>query len=169
MATFVPTRSAIDSMTELDLTWADLINDLKDVESLTPVRGYDTRQRWCGRTLQAYVEPGRLYDEDVLYVVHVRERVRAEEPSEHQVVGVATAAQRSTRRGGRGSRWPATWAELLERLQTHEGIRIQRGGKHLVVLRHSKRIFTLPISASDHRAVRNACTQLRALGLDLSR
>lgn len=169
MTVYVPTKRVLARVVDGDFTWPEIVRELDNAESITPIAGYDTRLRYCGEHLQAYVEPGTWEGEDALYVVGVRERERAEEPSEHQVVGRSVPVQHSSRRGGSGSQWPSTWRELLQRLARQPGVRVMQGGKHLIVLRDSKRVFTMPISASDHRALRNACTGLRAVGIDVSR
>lgn len=169
MPVYVPTKHVLGLMVDGLFAWPDLVREMDNAESITPVAGYERRQRWCGQRLQAYVEPGTWDGEDALFIVGVRERARAEEPSEHQVVGRAVPAQRSRRSGGVGRRWPSTWRELTDRLKQHEGVRVLHGGKHMIVTRHHKRIFTMPISASDHRGIRNACLQLQRLGIDVSR
>jgi hypothetical protein len=159
-------------MTLVGLSWPEVVTDLEQVESVTPIRGFETRQRWMCSRVQAYVEPGVTREgESSRIVLSVRCRRRVEpEPDHVPVVGVEPRVVGPRYRGHGGSSWPRTWAELLQRLEeVAPDASVGRGGKHLAVFREGKRVATLPMSSSDHRGLVNACTQLRAAGIDLSR
>lgn len=66
-----------------------------------------------------------------------------------------------------GSRGPVTMQEVLAGLKRHEGVTVERGGKHYKVKRNGKTIASMPVSGSDWRGVRNTVSQLRRLGIDL--
>lgn len=159
-------------MAMVGLSWPDVVADLEQVESVTPIRGFETRQRWIGPRVQAYIEPSITREgEDAKIVVSVRCRQRVEHDPHHvPVVGVESRVVGPRVRGRGGSVWPRTWAELMQRLEeVAPDAAVGRGGKHLAVFRHGKRIATLPMTSSDHRGLVNACLQLRKAGIDLSR
>lgn len=154
----------------LGVTWGDLVEDLENAQHRQPVVGFATRQRWLGETIQAYIEPGTYDGEDCFYVLGARLRCAAEEPAELQVVGKETRVVKRRKSGGSGSVWPTTWAELKQRIEAHDGYRVLPGrGGHQIVYRNGKQVFVLPTSASDWRAIRNACLALRGKGVDCRR
>lgn len=53
---------------------------------------------------------------------------------------------------------------LIRDLLRH-GLEVAHGGKHHAVLRDGKRVGTLPVSPSDHRALENARHQLSRAGV----
>lgn len=169
---FIPTRSAVTAMAIIGLAWPDVLLDLENVESVTPVRGYETRERWCGSRVQAYIEPGTTpRGEAAKVIVSLRSRVRADPDEPHTpVVGVEEPVRGPRVRGRGGSSWPRTWPDFFKRLeQTAPEAAVGRGGKHLSVFLDGQRIATLPISPSDHRGLVNTCLQLRRAGIDVSR
>lgn len=153
----------------MGLSWPEVVNDLQRAESITPVPGYDTRLRYCGEKVQAYIEPGTYDGEDALWIVGLRERQRADAPSRTQVVGRETTTRKSGRKGGSGNRWPTTWKELINRINQHPQAHVENGGKHLRVFLRGRQVQALPCTASDHRALLNACQVLRGLGIDVRR
>ncbi|NKQ51999.1 hypothetical protein HFP15_03790 [Amycolatopsis sp. K13G38] len=78
------------------------------------------------------------------------------------------APARRSRRGGAGTVWPTTWRELRARLRA-AGCELARRGKHWRVALPGGHAYTLPCTASDHRALRNAVHELAGLGVDLRR
>ncbi|WP_020670199.1 hypothetical protein [Amycolatopsis nigrescens] len=93
----------------------------------------------------------------------------ASEPASPRPARVRPApARRRGRRGGAGTVWPTTWRELRARLRT-AGCGLARRGKHWRVEVPGGQIYTLPCTASDHRALRNAAHELAGLGIDLRR
>lgn len=169
MTQFVPTQRTVERVLQLGLTWPEVVVDLDNAASITPIEGFDTRLRYCGEKVQAYVEPGTYDGEDALWIVGLRERCKATEPSPHQVVGREAAKRKSGKRGGSGSRWPTTWKELINRINAHPQARVENGGKHLRVFLRGQQVQALPCTSSDHRALLNACQILRGLGIDVRR
>lgn len=92
----------------------------------------------------------------------------ASEPARPRPACVRAAPARRRRRGGAGTVWPTTWRELLARLRA-AGCGLARQGKHWRVALPGGQTYTLPCTASDHRALRNAAHELAGLGVDLSR
>lgn len=169
---YIPTRSSLDSIDRMDLSWPEVVEDLNNAGQVYPAPGFDTRLVVTGALTRAFVEPGTYEQQPARIIVGIRPRPSIEprdRPTAAPVVGVETPAPKSTRRGGSGSAWPATWPELLRRLRDVEHVEVVRGGKHLAILVRGERVATLPVSGSDHRGVFNACTQLRAGGVDISR
>lgn len=76
-------------------------------------------------------------------------------------------AQRRVR-GGNGGHWPATWDQLMERVSA-AGCEVLRRSSHVVVRVPSGERVTLHHTASDWRALRNACSQFARHGVDLRR
>lgn len=169
MTQFVPAQRVVQQVRQMGLSWPEVVEDLDQAESITPIQGYDTRLRYCGEKVQAYVEPGTFDGEEALWIVGLRERRKADQPSQHQVVGRETTTRKSGRRGGSGTRWPTTWKELVNRINAHPNAHVEPGGKHLRVFLGGKQVQALPCSASDHRALLNACQILRGLGIDVRR
>ena len=169
MSQFVPAQRVVQRVLDLGLSWPEVVDDLSHAESITPIQGYDTRLRYCGEKVQAYVEPGTYDGDDALWIVGLCLRRRSEQPADLQVVGRESAARKSSKRGGSGSRWPTTWKELVNRINAHPRARVENGGKHLRVFLDGRQVQALPCSASDHRALLNACQILRGLGVDVRR
>jgi predicted RNA binding protein YcfA (HicA-like mRNA interferase family) len=73
-------------------------------------------------------------------------------------------------RGGAGNLNPTSWEELITMLRA-DGFEVEQGGKHLAVSNsNGDRLVTLPVTASDHRSLLNALSQLRrTLGVPLRR
>lgn len=90
------------------------------------------------------------------------------EPASPRPARVRAAPARRRRRGGAGTVWPTTWRELRARLRA-AGCELARRGKHWRVELPGGRTYTLPCTASDHRALRNAAHELAGLGVDLRR
>ncbi|MFE0025123.1 hypothetical protein [Amycolatopsis sp. NPDC059021] len=87
----------------------------------------------------------------------------------HQAPVRAAPPRRHRRRsGGAGTAWPTTWRELRTRLRA-AGCQLSHGGKHWRAHLPDGRTYTLPATASDHRALRNAAHDLIALGIDIRR
>ena len=171
MVTFVPTRGVVDHLREAGQlkAWGEIVKDLHHA-NVTPVIGFDTRQRLVGNKYEAYVEPGKYEGQDAFYIVHLRARQDVVAiPRQRQVVGHEVKRRKSGKSYGSGRRWPTTWEELLTRLKACPGVEVRRGGKHLNVMHHGKQVQTLPLTASDRRALLNACQILRGLGIDVRR
>jgi hypothetical protein len=92
----------------------------------------------------------------------------ASEPPRPRPVSVRAAPARRRRRGGAGTRWPTTWRELRARLRAG-GCGLARRGKHWRVDLPGGHTYTLPCTASDRRALRNAAHDLATLGIDVRR
>ncbi|WMI33371.1 hypothetical protein SEA_PROVOLONE_51 [Streptomyces phage Provolone] len=162
-----PTTRVLASMRERGTYWPDVEKDLSEPETVTPVVGFETRLRLAGGDWQGYAEPGR--EEGHYVLVGVRPRDRAEEGTGTPVVGIPVSPSLPRSSGGSGTRWPTSWSELQGRL-IEQGYRIEQGRTHLGIYDGDKKIGTLPTSASDHRGLKNACTQLRReAGIDLRR
>ncbi len=154
-------------MAVLSLTWPDIVKDLDNVETVTPVIGYPTRERWSGSQVQAYLEPGSRDGERVYVVVGLRKRHRSTDTA-MPVVGVETRVRGPrTARGRALSRWPRTWRELFEQLQAMDDVRLEQGRKHVRVYLHGSPVTALPNTPSEYRGLLNACMDLRAKGIDV--
>ncbi|MFB9730054.1 hypothetical protein [Haloechinothrix salitolerans] len=92
----------------------------------------------------------------------------ASEPTRPRPARVRAAPARRRRIGGAGTVWPTTWRELRTRLHA-AGCELNRRGKHWRVELPGGQSYTLPCTASDRRALRNAAHDLSALGVDLRR
>ncbi|WP_134666089.1 MULTISPECIES: hypothetical protein [unclassified Amycolatopsis] len=90
------------------------------------------------------------------------------EPASPRPARIRAAPARRRRRGGAGTIWPTTWRELRTRLRA-AGCGLARRGKHWHVALPGGQTYTLPCTASDHRALRNAAHELAGLGVDLRR
>lgn len=168
MVQFVPAKGVIARIQQLGLVWPEVVEDLS-AASITPVVGYETRLRYAGSKVEAFIEPGMYAEEDVLWVVGLRIREKVTHiPRQEQVVGHERKHRRSGH-GGSGQRWPTTWKELISRIQDHPDVELHKGGKHLNVMLHGRQVQTLPLTASDHRALLNACQVLRGAGIDVRR
>lgn len=170
MATFVPTQGVVQHLREAGAlrNWGEICRDLAHA-SVTPALGYETRLRYCGSKYEAFVEPGRYEGADALWIVYLRPRGEVPAiPRQRQVVGHEPKRQRSGH-GGAGRRWPTTWKELIARVEAYPHAEVRRGGKHLAVLLRGKTVQTFPATASDHRALLNACQVLKSLGVDVRR
>lgn len=166
----VPTSQIVSRLDQLGLSWADLVEDMTHSQHRQPMNGYATRQRWVGNKLQGYMEPGTFDGEQCFFVVGVRLRSFAEEPSQTQVVGIESKVVKRRKSGGAGQVWPTTWDELKKRIEAHDGLRVLQGnGGHQIVYKNGKQLDVLPTSSSDWRAIRNACLQLRGKGIDCRR
>ncbi|AFV51367.1 hypothetical protein FDG66_gp47 [Streptomyces phage phiCAM] len=154
------------NMSERGTYWPDVESDLTEPETVTPVPGFESRLRLCGEKWQGYVEPG--HSEGHYVLVGVRPRDRAEEGTGTPVVGVPVSRSIPRSSGGSGTRWPSSWGELQGRL-IELGYRLEQGRTHVGVYEGDAKVSTLPVSASDHRALLNACTQLRREGIDVRR
>ncbi|WJN62982.1 hypothetical protein [Streptomyces phage phiScoe25] len=162
-----PTTNLLSRMAERGTYWPDVEADLQNPETVTPVEGFDTRLRLAGEKWQGYVEPG--HSEGHYVLVGVRPRERAEQGHHEPVVGVEPQRSIPRSSGGSGTRWPSSWSELQGRL-IEQGYRLEQGRTHIGIYDGDKRVSTLPVSASDHRALVNACTQLRReAGIDVRR
>ncbi|QMP84525.1 putative helicase [Streptomyces phage Endor1] len=162
-----PTAKLLEKMSERGTYWPDVESDLLKPETVTPVEGSRTRLRVCGVSWQGYVEPGKSEGHWVL--VGVRPRDRAEEGTGTPVVGVPVRLSMPRSSGGSGRRWPSSWSELQGRL-IEQGYRLEQGRTHIGVYDQGRRVSTLPVTSSDHRALVNACTQLRReAGIDVRR
>lgn len=169
MAEFIPVRGVIARLPQLDLAWHQVVEDL-DHACVTPVPGNATRLRYRGERVDAFVEPGRCEGREVWWVVglHAREAVEPL-PRQLQVVGHEPRHRKSGAHGGGGQRWPTTWRELIARIEAHPEAEVRQGGKHLNVLLRGRQVQALPVTASDHRALLNACQILRGHGIDVRR
>jgi hypothetical protein len=164
---FIPSRAAVTMMAGFSLAWPDVVDDLERVQTVTPVVGYETRERWCGSLVEAYIEPDDE-DEDAVVIVGVRPR-RVADPQETRVVGVEARVTGPRVKGKGGSRWPSSWRELLARLQRMDDVEVVTGGKHLLVLRDGQQVAAMPASPSEYRGLMNMCLELRARGIDVRR
>ncbi|APC43291.1 hypothetical protein Joe_51 [Streptomyces phage Joe] len=153
-----PTTRLLARMQERGTYWPDVEADLQDPETVTPVEGFASRLRLAGKEWQGYVEPGKSEGHWVL--VGVRPRERAEQGLHAPVIGVEVSRSIPRSSGGSGRRWPSSWSELQGRL-IEQGYRLEQGRNHIGVFDGDRRVSTLPVTASDHRALVNACTQLR--------
>lgn len=169
MTMFIPAQRVVSRVTQMGLSWSEVVDDLDQAQSITPVAGFDTRLRYCGEKVQAYIEPGTYDGQEALWIVGLRERQVADAPSRTQVVGRETTSRKSGKKGGSGTRWPTTWKELVNRINQHPHAHVENGGKHLRVFLHGAQVQALPCTASDHRALLNACQVLRGLGIDVRR
>ena len=162
-----PTYKLLRHLEMAGISWPEVESDLTRPQSVTPVVGHETRQRVVGSRYQGYAFPS---DEDptMLVVIAVRPREHAEQEDSRPVVGRET--QRSVRKshGGSGRRWPTTWEELADRIRA-TGCTVDHGGKHMIVKRGREMVDSLPCTSSDHRALLNACQQLRRRGVDVAR
>ncbi|WJN63459.1 hypothetical protein [Streptomyces phage phiScoe56] len=162
-----PTTRLLANMQERGTYWPDVEADLTKPESVTPVEGSATRLRLAGKEWQGYAEPG--HSEGHYVLVGVRPRRRAEEGTGTPVVGVPVKMSIPRSSGGSGRRWPSSWSELQGRL-IEQGYRLEQGRTHIGVYDGEARVSTLPVTSSDHRALVNACTQLRReAGIDVRR
>lgn len=164
-----PTNKLLDALRERGVQWPEVEADLSDPEFMTPIRGFDTRQRVSGEDWQGYVEPDRSGEPNSWVVIGVRPREHPEGPSEHPVVGVEQPLSLPRSRGGVGRRWPTTWGELVERVGK-QGYLVEKTQTHIAVFcPGGTRMATLPATASDWRSLLNACQHLRQVGIDVSR
>lgn len=172
MTHYVPTKHTVSSLERLGLTWPEFVRDVDGCGLIQPMPGHETRQCHFGTRVQAFIEPGVYDGEPCFYVVGVRLRVSEGPalPASQQIVGRETRAVKSRKRGGSGRMWPTSWQELEKLIESHEGMRVLQGnGGHRIVYKNGKQIDVLPTSSSDHRALHNACLQLRRKGIDVRR
>lgn len=80
------------------------------------------------------------------------------------------AQRRASGMGGPSRHGPSSFSELIMQLR-EGGYEVEHGGSHWAVRDGSgARVYTMPVSSSDHRALTNCITDLRRLtGLDLRR
>lgn len=170
MSTFIPTQGVIAQLERFDQSWPEIVTDLQQA-TITPAYGYETRQRLCGERYEAFVEPGVYDGHEARWVIYLRKRRHATEPTPlgQQIVGRDARRPTQRKRGGSGRRWPTTWQELQKRILACPGTELRPGGKHLNVYLNGQQVQALPLSASDHRALLNACQALRAKGIDVAR
>lgn len=169
MVTFVPTQSVIQHLELKGLLdrWGEIVEDLATANT-APALGFEGRLRLCGAKYEAFTVPGT--HEGHQQVIFLRERGEvAAVPREQQIVGHEVKRRTYGKSYGAGNRWPSTWAELRERVDAHPGAKLVHGGKHLGVTLHGKHVYTLPLTASDRRALLNACQSLRQVGIDVRR
>lgn len=166
---YIPTRSGLRAMEQLSYTWPQVVDELREAWCTRPAPGAVGRLLIAAPTLECVAAEGTHAGDPARFVLGLRER-RADAAAEPtNVVGVEPAiAHRKVSRGP-ARRWPVSWRELALRLVRDHDCVIERGRNHLIVRRDGAPRAYLPVSASDHRSLLNACLQLRRVGIDVSR
>ncbi len=125
-----------------------------------PVRDAPALLRHRRRGCELHV---RITDDVVCFVAFHLDSATSPRPAP-----VRSEPVRRRRRGGAGNVWPTIWRELRARLRA-AGCELSRRGKHDLARLPGGGTYTLPATASDHRALRNAAHDLTALGVELRR
>lgn len=161
----VPTRAGMRALEDRDLEWADVVRLVDGAEYSQPAPGSTTRRAYVAGDWLVFGEPSTYDGEECLYLIGLARRNR-----EGQVQRRVTEQRspKSSRRGGAGTLLPTTYREVLQRL-SDAGWTWETRGKHIAVYGPEGQRGTLPISASDWRAIRNAVTHLKQVGIDVRR
>src|ERR1044072_3877735 len=99
-----PTNKLLRSLRERGIQWPEVEADLLEPESMTPIRGYPSRQRISGCGWQGYVEPDRNGEPNSWVLIGVRARERADSCYLNPIVGIESRVPLPRYRGGAGQR-----------------------------------------------------------------
>lgn len=170
MTAWIPTDAVLAKLKQQGLTWQELVAELDKAERITPIAGEDGKgRRYTTCKIDAHVSPGKYLGEDVMFVNKLWGKMHQEAGDASGILGVEPQAKKSGRKGGSGNRWPTDFKELVKRIRLIQGCDVRQGGKHLLIMKEERQVGALPLTASDHRSLQNACLQLKKLGIDVSR
>lgn len=174
MKQVIPTKSGQKAMDDRGLTLNQVVELLQNAELIEPVKGHpDRRAFFAGNdqgTFEMWIAPGEKYGEQCWFFLGLRHWHRPVwSDQDTAVVGVEPRRGQRRGHGGAGTMLPTSFAELVRRVEKIPGWTVEHGGKHLKIVGPHGKYVTIPVSTSDHRAVRNAAATLRGMGLDLRR
>lgn len=170
MIPVIPTHTGQKAMDEQGLTINDVVELLRNAEQVQPVRDHPERRAFFSGDYELWLVPGDRHGEACWLMLGLRHWVRPVVGKDHRpVVGVEPKRGQRRSHGGAGNMLPTDFTELMRRVEETPGWRCERGGKHIKIVGPNGNAVTIPATASDYRAVRNAAAQLRNAGLDLRR
>ena len=161
----LPTRAGMRAMEGLGLSWGDVLGLLDHAEQEQPCPGGSDRRSHLSGDYILFTARGWFEGEPALHLLGISRR-----NLEGQVVRKVVEKRPTKRkRGGAGTLLPTSFKEILQRIDEAEGWSYVMGGKHIAVHGPEGQRSTIPLSASDWRAMANNVSQLRKLGLDVRR
>jgi len=167
----VHTQAGLRAMMGLGLVWSEVVRQVTNAPTQAPDPKFPGRRHYMTDQHVFFIAPEERDGELVLRVLGGYRRESAEVRARHLTgdLWAESRGPKQTRKGGRGSTLPTSYAEVLDRIKKTPGWDWRMGGKHIKVSGPAGELVTMPSTASDARALANTVHQLKRAGCDVRR